>query len=130
MPPIPKTGAEYVAQAGQYPEFYPYFQGSAEVNGQTVALLAKPEMLELVNQLGAGAERVSVSFDGTFHTTPRPWKQMFCVFVRIGRHSFAVGHCLMTNRRGPTYDAALDLLFSLLPDVFPSHCMSDWETAR
>ena len=84
MPAIPKTASEFAAMAPNHPVFFPNYRGSVEVGGETVVTFAKQETLELINQFGReGQGRKVLSFDGTFHTTPRQFHQMFCVFVKV-----------------------------------------------
>ena len=56
--------------------------------------------------------------------------QLWTIFVRIGRHVIPCIHCLLTSKKETSvFPALLYKIHEYLPQLSPTHGMSDWERA-
>ena len=75
-----------------------------------------------------GSDISKIQFDGTFHTVPDQFYQLWTIFFSVGRHTLPAIHCLLTNKK-ELYSAVLHKIKLIIPQFQPTHAMSDWEQA-
>ena len=68
-----------------------------------------------------------IQFDGTFYTVPMQFYQLWTLFARIGQHVVPCIHCILTSKQEALYTALITRIRELLPQLLPTHGMSDWE---
>ena len=56
-----------------------------------------------------------IQFDGTFHTVPAQFYQLWTIFFSMGRHALPAIHCLLTNKEEELYTAILQKIKDILP---------------
>lgn len=125
FPPIPKTGQEFHAMleddhAAVYAANY---LAMAEVGGN----YAFAFMAEGLRDTFRSAK--SISWDGTFFVTPRPFAQYFLLHMELGDYMVPVLHILMQAKSQALYTAIFAKVRSAFPQFMPEFGMGDFELA-
>ena len=70
-----------------------------------------------------------ISFDGTFYTCPKQFKQLWTIFRIFQRYTIPAIHCLLTCNKEELYIAVLSKILQCIPQLSPKFSMSDLEKA-
>ncbi len=70
-----------------------------------------------------------LSFDATFFTVPKLFRQLFTVHTLINDHSFPMIYVLMTSKSEQLYSSVTSAINTTFPELDPESLMGDFELA-
>ena len=74
-----------------------YNKFNVTCGGQTGVIFFSDQMKTFM------AEVTNIQFDGTFHTVPNQFYQLWTIFVSVGRNNLPAIHCLLTSKKQELY---------------------------
>ena len=119
-PPIPGSSAEFCQIIPSSP-FGVHYKGEIHMGNDIGVIFFSDQMTATLSEVE------EIYFDGTIHTVPSQFYQLWTVFPRFGRHVLPAIYCLLKGKQEEIYTAVLARIQELLPQLTPNNGMSDWE---
>ena len=119
-PTIQRSSAEFCQQI-QSTQYAVYYRGEVTVGLEIGVIFYSDKFSQVLTEVE------DIQFDGTFYTVPMQYYQLWTLFARIGQHVVPCIHCILTSKQEALYTALITRIHELLPQLLPTHGMSDWE---
>jgi hypothetical protein len=124
FPKQPKTRDEFV-EFLLNSIFSDNYVGHVVYEGTVQAVLfSTPGLLQTLQGMGN-----ELAYDGTFHSTPKMFHQLFTLFVGKGTYFFPAICVLMSGMSRPLYDLVFQKIAELVPNLSASSVIADFEKA-
>ncbi len=124
QPKIPQTPEEFAQSLPNAEHFNMNFREVVQdESGDTAMIFFSALLFPLLSRLK------DLSFDGTFFTVPKIFYQLFTIMCVIQGHSFPCFFILMSSKTQLLYNAAIQTLKDICPELLPQSLMGDFELA-